>query len=150
MKNLVALIAVFWLAVQSTFAQTRDSGTLYVNISGFHNDKGLVRLELFDDAKTFDKMEFSGHLGLRRASVPIVAGKAQIELSQLAFGKYALRYFHDEDKSEKFYTNFLGIPKVEYGFSNNAKSRFGPAKYKPSEFEFNKDGQTMDLTVGGG
>ena len=38
----------------------------------------------------------------------------------------------------KLDTNFLGIPKEPYGFSNEKKGRFGPPKFKEVSFTLNK------------
>ena len=38
-------------------------------------------------------------------------------------------------KNEKLDTNFFGIPKEQFGFSNNAKGRFGPPSFESASFE---------------
>ena len=52
-------------------------------------------------------------------------------------GKYAFKYFHDENNDEKINTNLIGIPKEGYGFSNNAKGFFGKPSYKDVVFQLN-------------
>jgi uncharacterized protein (DUF2141 family) len=55
-------------------------------------------------------------------------------------GKYAFKYFHDENNNnKKMDTNVIGIPKEGYGFSNNAKGRFGPPDFKDTIFEIKND-----------
>ena len=44
----------------------------------------------------------------------------------------------DLNKNKKLDTNFLGIPKEPYGFSNEKKGRFGPPKFKEVSFKLNK------------
>jgi uncharacterized protein (DUF2141 family) len=34
-------------------------------------------------------------------------------------------------------TNFLGIPKEDYGCSNNARGFMGPPKWKDAKFQIN-------------
>ena len=51
---------------------------------------------------------------------------------------YAFTFFHDLNKNKKLDTNFLGIPKEPYGFSNEKKGRFGPPKFKEVSFKLNK------------
>jgi uncharacterized protein (DUF2141 family) len=41
----------------------------------------------------------------------------------------------DSNKNEKLDTNFFGIPKEQFGFSNNAKGRFGPPSFESASFE---------------
>jgi uncharacterized protein (DUF2141 family) len=45
----------------------------------------------------------------------------------------------------KLDTNFLGIPKEGYGFSNGAKGLLGPPSFSDASFQY--DGETMDLTI---
>jgi uncharacterized protein (DUF2141 family) len=49
-------------------------------------------------------------------------------------GIYAASFFYDENGNGKLDVNFLGIPKEQYGFSNNAKGFFGPAKFAKAKF----------------
>jgi uncharacterized protein (DUF2141 family) len=48
-------------------------------------------------------------------------------------GTYGLSVIHDENDNGKFDTNFLGIPKEGWGFSNNPdvmrKAKFDEAKF---------------------
>jgi uncharacterized protein (DUF2141 family) len=50
-------------------------------------------------------------------------------------GVYAVSTFHDENSNAKLDTNFLGIPKENYGFSNNASQPFGPPSFEEAAFE---------------
>ena len=49
-------------------------------------------------------------------------------------GKYAFRFFHDENSNGKLGTNWLGIPNEGFGFSNNAKGTFGPPAFEKTVF----------------
>ena len=42
-------------------------------------------------------------------------------------------------------TNFLGIPKEDYGCSNNARGTLGPPKWKDAKFELK--GQDKVITI---
>jgi len=44
-------------------------------------------------------------------------------------------------------TNFLGIPNEEYGFSNNARGRGGPASWEDAKFLFNLLKDTLNIRV---
>ena len=56
----------------------------------------------------------------------------------LAYGQYAIAVYHDKNKNGLLDTNMLGIPLEEYGFSNNARGRFGPASWSQAKFTVNK------------
>ena len=42
------------------------------------------------------------------------------------------------NNNNKLDTNLFGIPKEPYGFSNNARSKWGPPKYEIAKFELNQ------------
>ena len=56
--------------------------------------------------------------------------KAPMSINVTAHKEYAIACFHDENSNQKLDTNFLGIPSEGTGASNDARSRFGPPKYK--------------------
>ena len=50
-------------------------------------------------------------------------------------GKYAVSMFLDENGNNKMDTNFMGIPKEQYGFSNNVLPATRAANFKEASFE---------------
>jgi uncharacterized protein (DUF2141 family) len=62
-------------------------------------------------------------------------------------GKYAISIFHDTNEDGELSTNFIGIPKEPYGFSNNPKAKFGPPSFEQSLFEFVEDGQVIEIEL---
>lgn len=102
---------------------------LTIEVSPLRNNKGEVLLELSNE-----KGERTGGY-----AASIVEKRCIITVENLSSGKYAFRYFHDEDKNKKLDTNFIGIPKEGFGFSNNAKGKFGPPSFKQMIFKVNKD-----------
>jgi uncharacterized protein (DUF2141 family) len=121
------LILIFVLSINpfNLFGQF----TLTVTITGLENSKGQILLELKNDKEE----KISGH------TQTIENNKCIIYISNLKPGKYSFRYFHDENKNEELDTNWLGIPKEGFGFSNNAKGTFGPPSFKKTIFNLNGD-----------
>ena len=54
-------------------------------------------------------------------------------------GDYAVTIFHDKNSDGKLNTNFIGIPKEPYGFSNNPMALFGPPSYEKCLFQVKGD-----------
>jgi len=54
-------------------------------------------------------------------------------------GKYAVRYYHDENMNGKMETNLVGKPTEGYGFSNNVTGKFGPPPFEKWLFEIKED-----------
>lgn len=44
-------------------------------------------------------------------------------------------------------TNFIGIPKEPYGFSNNPGSAFGLPDFEAATFDFKNDGYEMEIIL---
>jgi uncharacterized protein (DUF2141 family) len=125
MKNYLLLIA--GLLFFSKFVSGQFS--LQIEITGLKNNTGLVLLQLFDENEKV----------INQARSEIKENKSVIVFKDLKPGKYAFRFFHDENLSGKLETNGLGIPKEGYGFSNNGSGPFGPKPFKAWLFEINED-----------
>tara|TARA_B110000444_G_scaffold259006_1_gene301487 strand:- start:778 stop:1314 length:537 start_codon:yes stop_codon:yes gene_type:complete len=52
----------------------------------------------------------------------------------LPHGEYAITLFVDFNGNKKIDKNFLGIPKEQYGFSNNAMGRMSPPSFEQAKF----------------
>lgn len=52
----------------------------------------------------------------------------------LSYGEYAVTLFVDLDGNKKLNKNFLGIPKEQYGFSNNVMGRMSPPTFDQAKF----------------
>jgi uncharacterized protein (DUF2141 family) len=103
--------------------------SLQISIYGLESDKGMVWLELLDkEGKTISAQK-----------IPIKNNQATVHIQRLEPGHYAVRFFHDKNSNSKLDTNFLGIPTEGYGFSNNAKPRFGPPSLADILFELHQD-----------
>jgi len=69
----------------------------------------------------------------------IVAVDQQKEITvtfdNIPAGRYAVSLFFDENGNKKMDTNFLGIPKEQYGFSNNIIPATRAAHFSEAVFE---------------
>ena len=98
--------------------------TLTIVIKELENSKGQILLELNDGKEKF----VGGYKG------KIVNNKCTIVIDSLKPGKYAFKYFHDENMNEELDTNWLGIPDEGYGFSKNVTGTFGPPDFEDTIF----------------
>jgi len=124
MKNLISLLILWLVAPIMLFGQI----TLTVDIEQLRNNNGKLLLELNNDKEEV----------IKGFSETITDGKCILVIKEPKPGKYAFKYFHDENNDEKINTNFMGIPKEGYGFSNNAKGTFGPPSFDKMLFEITK------------
>ena len=110
--------------------------SLEIEITGLNSSNGVIMLQLFDQ----DQKVIGQDKGI------IKEKKCLITFSDLKPGKYACRYFHDENLSGKMETNKLGIPKEGYGFSNDASGLFGPKPFNEWLFEITSNKRIMIRT----
>ena len=103
--------------------------SLTVEIVTLESNKGVVIVDLLDtnEETVMDKTS------------EITDNTCTIVFKDLEDGTYAIRYFHDENSNGELDTNFIGIPKEGFGFSNDAFGKFGPKKFKEWLFEVSGD-----------
>ena len=131
------------------FSHNVFSETLIVNIESKHNN-GLALIGIYDKEENFGKAKVNKKLNTEKiltgAATEISNNKAQIKLD-VPFGSYVVSGFQDFDGNGVISGNFLGIPKEPFGFSNDAKGKFGPPKWQDAVFVFNKSNQKITLRL---
>jgi uncharacterized protein (DUF2141 family) len=120
LKNL--LLIIFFLSVMplTSFGQF----SLTIEFDGLRNSNGQILFEFINE----NEIKIMGIIK------KIADKKCIIVIENLKPGKYAFKYFHDENNNEKLDLNWVKIPKEGYGFSNNAKGSFGPPSFKKTIF----------------
>ncbi len=68
------------------------------------------------------------------------------QILSLPAGEYAIALFQDLNENGALDSNILGIPSEPYGFSNNARGKFGPAKFTQAAFSITEN-QKITLTI---
>ena len=96
-------------------------------------NKGSILIALYESEESYMNESY------KSAEVLVKNNKAKFIFHSLKKGMYAFSFFHDLNNNKKLDTNFLGIPKEPYGFSNNKKGRFGPPKFSEASLEINKN-----------
>ena len=145
MKILISLLAIVLCSSISDVAgqEQPELGDLTIEISGFDNDDGMVKIALSDTQEDYESNEEV----YRGEETNISAKMAVWTFEKIPFGEYAIKIYHDQDGDNELDTNFLGIPSESYGFSNNARGSFGPASWEDAKFLFNSANDTLQITV---
>ena len=73
--------------------------------------------------------------------------EATVVFEDIPQGTYAIKVFHDANENSEHDTNFLGIPTESYGFSNDARGTFGPAKFADAKFDVKQANQIITITM---
>ena len=104
--------------------------------------KGEMHLAIYDDADVFenDNGEKGGAAkGIIQGVIEDVGVGNATYTFDLPNGTYAIGIFVDTNYNNKMDRNFFGVPKEQYGFSNDAKGSFGPPSFKDASFTVSGD-----------
>ena len=135
MKNALYTLAILFFA-NTIFAQ----GKVEITVSKVIVDGGNIRVALYNTEDSFLKKPFKVDM------VKSTSEKVKLVFSNLPAGKYAISLYQDENKNKELDMGVFG-PKEPYGFSNNAKGSFGPAKFKDAKFEVTNDNEAKQNIV---
>lgn len=138
-----ALSAFFF----SVNAYAADTGNLTVQLSNFSNDKGVVRVALFNSAETFQNTNEQTATPFAKASAPISNNSATVTFNQIPYGTYAIKTFHDQNMSGVIPKGAFGKPATDYGFSNNPTIHFSAPTFAQTQFMVNSPDTTIQITM---
>ncbi len=131
MKGLV----FFLILLFPTLFVAQSIADLTVQISNIKNNNGLVQLGLYNDASKFPKVGET----YKMVRVRTKGNQSFYTFKNLPLGKYALAIYHDENANKICDTNFFGIPKEAYAFSNGIRPRFSAPSFQSCSFMVNSD-----------
>jgi uncharacterized protein (DUF2141 family) len=127
------------LATSAAFAPALVSAeTLTITIADIRESEGRLMIQVANSEKGFEFSEDS-------AAPPPVAISQLAEAGEMTFevtlppGIYGARVLHDLNGNGEMDSNFVGMPKEPWAFSNNATGRLGPAKWQDAKFEISGD-----------
>ena len=121
------------LAVLSWAEIPQEKFTIEVSISNLKSNDGKLLVGLYSSEDAFLSKTFAAELGA------ISNKQSTVVFKNIPEGIYAVSYVHDANDNGKMDTNFMGIPKEDYGCSNNATGFMGPPKWKDAKFELKSD-----------
>ena len=119
-----------------------DAASLEVTITGLETDAGTVEIGLYADKDAYD-VDRAG----QSLSLSITGGIASGAFNGLAPGDYGLKVYHDANGNGELDTTSFGMPIEAYGFSNDARGRFGPARWNKAAFSVTAGANRHAITV---
>lgn len=115
-----------------------SAATLTVVIEGAQSRQGAMRAAMFRDATGWLKPDTAIRADI--AALDSVSGASvTFVYPDLPPGRYALSVFHDTNNDGKLGTNPAGIPVEPYGFSRDARGRFGPPSFDDAAVDVQGD-----------
>ena len=141
MKNLLSYYGkLFWVTplVLGCLAlvpiSSAEEGNLKINILNLEKP-GFLYLSICKDEAGFKETVEN-----ESKEESCIASVKEIDLQNteinnvLSYGEYAVTLFVDLDGNKKLNKNFLGIPKEQYGFSNNVMGKMSPPTFDQAKF----------------
>jgi uncharacterized protein (DUF2141 family) len=112
--------------------------TLTVRVEGVNSQGGNVGVLLFNSSKGWPE---DIHAVLKDVVVPAHPGVVTVKIESLPVGIYAVAVGHDVNLNHKVDKTFLGIPKEQWGMSNNPHAILKPPSFTTAQFELKGDAE---------
>lgn len=123
-KIFISCLLAFSLFTQPAYECTitveniKSSGVLY--IGWFNKEEGFMQK---------DKAVYYQKTAVKAKQIKV------FNFKNIKAGTYAISILLDEDGNENLSTGLFGIPKEQYGFSNNIYPAMRPANFKEASFK---------------
>ena len=137
MKTLSIALAALVLSAGSALA-----GDLTLSLTTGASG-GKIAIALYRDAESLRRN--SG--AVRTVMVDRTGPVTTTTLTDLEPGRYVVAVFHDTDGNGRLSIWPVGLPKEAYGFSRNARGRFGPPSFDSAAFDLPATGTRQSITL---
>ncbi len=135
-----AIIFIIFL-LNVLLSQTR-TGNLTIKITNVKSAQGTIHIGLYNNEEHFPHKGMEYKKLILKATAPTFT----YTIKNLPSGEYALAVFHDANSDGKIKRSFLGVPKEDYGFSNNVKPFLSAPSFEKVKFRLHSD-TTIVITL---
>jgi len=125
--SISTLLVIGVLSASNLIAQSK----LEVTVKNIKESKGTIRVTLFNSESDFLKQPLESKV------VKAEVNQTSVVFDNLKPGVYAVSVIHDVNENKELDKGMMGIPQEPYGFSNDARGRFGPPSYEESKLTVN-------------
>ncbi len=124
----------YTFALMATAVPAYAELTLTVEVSNLEPGEGQVSVNVFGEKRDWMRRP------LASATEPVAdEDSVTIEFDGLEPGTYGVSVVYDVNSNGEMDSEFMRIPKEPFGFSNNARGRFGPPGWNRVSFELDGD-----------
>ena len=146
MKNIrttfSALIVFALIFAQNSRAENTGLNVIITNID---NAKGNVVLAIYNQDDNFPYNPFKKYTIDKES---LIDGKLEYFIPDISPGEYAITLLDDKNMNYDMDTNWVGLPKEGFGFSNNVKpSLAGAPPFKKCTFNFKKEVVNINIEM---
>jgi len=115
-----------------------QASELIINLSD-QKKTGTLMLAIYNNAEAFEGSvvkEKRSEVGVFKGLELYLEPQDSTQLStEIPDGEYAIAFFIDANGNKKLDKNFLGIPKEQFGFSNNAMGTLSAPSFEQAKFK---------------
>ena len=134
MNNLKSIFLLFFIVMFSLSFQTIETRNLRITVTNIRNDRGEIKLALFNKSDAFPNDIAKSYKIVRGK---IANGVSTVSSDNIPYGQYAIGIYYDENNNNKLDKTWYGMPKEGVAVSNNASlGIFSLPKFETAKFNF--------------
>jgi uncharacterized protein (DUF2141 family) len=118
-----------------------SANALILKLNNLKSDKGSIAVAVFNKSESFPK---KAQDAVFKSFTKTTNFPLNIKVPK---GEYAISIFHDKNDNQKLDTNFIGIPKEAFGFSNDVMGLMGPPSFDEAKFSVYDDKSTISIKL---
>jgi uncharacterized protein (DUF2141 family) len=116
------------------------AATIAVHVTNTTGGKGNVNVAVCDRARFLKQCAYT-------ASVPARDGATVVTIGDVPAGTWAVLAYQDENANGELDRNLIGIPSENYGFSRDARGRFGPPSFEDAAIPVRDEAMTATVRL---
>ena len=116
------------------------AATIDVHVTHTAGGKGNVNVAVCDRERFLKQCAYTG-------SVPARDGETVVTIKGVPAGTWAVLAYQDENSNGELDRNLIGIPSENYGFSRDARGRFGPPSFEDAAMPVRDDAATATVRL---
>ena len=141
MKNLICIF--FFLLISNSNGDSIQNYSLEIEIPNI-KENGNIYIAIYNNAKDFNSGDISQETMAYNIIEPVSKG-IYVKKILLEKGSYGIKVLIDVNGNGEMDFNFFGLPKEQYGFSNNVIGLLGEPKFDKAFIEINDNKKTVIL-----
>jgi uncharacterized protein (DUF2141 family) len=122
------------------FSLPATAATIDVHVTGTAGGKGNVNVAVCDRERFLKQCAYTG-------SVPARDGETVVTIKGVPAGTWAVLAYQDENSNGELDRNLVGIPRENYGFSRDARGRFGPPSFEDAAMPIRDEAATATMRL---
>ncbi len=116
------------------------AATIDVHVTNTAGGKGNVNVAVCDRERFLKQCAYTD-------SVPARAGETVVTIKGVPVGTWAVLAYQDENANGELDRNLIGIPSENYGFSRDARGRFGPPSFDDAAVPIRDEAATATVRL---